>query len=148
MLVKQIKNNILLLIGVTSWFQPSILMMSYDWLLIRIQLVVQKLLAEWLKATCCESRCVPKGSPQVRILYSNGRVNRNWYRPSLENQSAVMSCCAGSTPVSSANNMVALAQLVEHQIVVLRVTGSNPVGHPLVLNLSQHKTVCDYTRDR
>ena len=26
--------------------------------------------------------------------------------------------------------MVAVAQLVEHQIVVLRVVGSNPIGHP------------------
>ena len=27
-------------------------------------------------------------------------------------------------------NMVAVAQLVEHQFVVLRVAGSSPVGHP------------------
>ncbi len=31
--------------------------------------------------------------------------------------------------------MVAVAQLVEHQVVVLRVTGSNPVGHPIVVFL-------------
>ena len=29
--------------------------------------------------------------------------------------------------------MVAVAQLVEHQIVVLRVAGSSPVSHPLWL---------------
>ena len=38
----------------------------------------------------------------------------------------------GSIPFASASNMVALAQLEEHQIVVLRVTGSNPVGHPKI----------------
>ena len=38
----------------------------------------------------------------------------------------------GSSPTLSAGNMVAVAQLAEHQIVALGVASSTLVGHPII----------------
>ena len=39
---------------------------------------------------------------------------------------------AGSSPAETSNYMVAVAQLVEHQIVALGVASSTLVGHPIL----------------
>lgn len=36
--------------------------------------------------------------------------------------------------------MVAVVQLVEHQVVILAVAGSSPVSHPVV----EHRPTCEY----